>query len=88
MSAHASPSPVSISMAWTSTLPPVVPGKSLRRDRDARRQAMAQRQTIGEASKGVQPDVGHDSLAGPFHHRRAIAELGHGLGLLMLQGKL
>lgn len=34
-------------------------------DRDAGRQRNAERQPVGEHTKGVQPDVGHDPLPAP-----------------------
>lgn len=50
-------------------LAPVVQREPFTRRGDARRERNAQPKTVGERTKGVQPDVGHDPLARPFHRR-------------------
>ena len=46
----------------------VVHRHSRARPRDARRQRIAQSQSVGEAAQGVQPDVGHHPAPTGFHH--------------------
>ena len=70
MSAHASPPPASINIAWVSTLPRSCTGSRSPVERDPRRQRIAQPQPVGERAKRVQPDMGHDLVAAAFHHHR------------------
>ena len=70
MSAHASPPPASISIAWVNTLPRSCNGSRSPLIGIARRQRITQPQTVGKRAKSVQPDMSDDLLAAPFHHHR------------------
>src|SRR5215218_5918773 len=64
MSAHASPPPASMSIAWVMQRDP------LTGDRDARRQRITQPQAVPKRAKSMQPDMSDDLLAAPFHYHR------------------
>src|SRR6266508_6190551 len=51
-------------------LAPVMQREPLPGDRDPRRQRIAQPQPVGKGAKSMQPDMGDDLLAAPFHHHR------------------
>ena len=70
MSAHASPPPASINIAWVNTLPRSCNGKrspaiGMRADSESPSPSRS-----AKRAKSVQPDMGHDLVAAGFHHHR------------------